>query len=478
MGYSPFVGRQQELDDLKLLLKKKFASLVVVQGRRRIGKSRLIQEFSKGHRLIEISGIPPNKKTTAKSQRDEFARQMSAVTELPEVEAADWNKLFALLASVTKRGRVIILLDEISWMGTKDPDFLGKLKNAWDLHFKKNPSLILVLCGSASAWIEENIFNNTGYVGRTSWRIILRELPLRDCNRLFEKMGSHYSNYEKLKLLAVMGGVPRYMEEVQTSLTVEENIRRLCFQESGLLFNEFEQIFSSMFSKRSPIYKKIIRSLAGGSKDINQICEKTGMSKSGKMSEYLEELVVSVFISRDYTWDLKTVTESRLSLFRLSDNYLRFYLKYIEKHRNKIMQGHFLQASLGKLPGWEGIMSLQFENLVLNNREYIIRKLRIDPQDLVSDNPYFQRRTARAAGCQIDYLLQTRFNALFACEVRFSRRGIRSSVIEEMKRKVGALQLPRGYSCFPVLIHVNGVDPSVEESGYFAEVIDFGEIFN
>src|SRR5690349_21368261 len=126
-----FIGRKEELAQLAKLLKKNSSSLVVIQGRRRIGKSRLIQEFAKGHIFYNFSGIPPTKKTTQQSQLNEFAVQLSIQTGLPEVKADDWSKLFILLADRAKQGRVIILLDEITWMGSKDPDFLGKLKNAW-----------------------------------------------------------------------------------------------------------------------------------------------------------------------------------------------------------------------------------------------------------------------------------------------------------------------------------------------------------
>jgi len=158
-----FIGRIDELRELKDLLNKNTASLVILKGRRRIGKSRLIEEFAKKEVFYFFSGIPATEKTTKQSQLDEFSRQLSAQTGLPEIQADDWSKLFLLLAEKVKRGRVVILFDEISWMGSKDPDFLGKLKNAWDLHFKKNSRLLLVLCGSVSSWIEKNIINNTGF---------------------------------------------------------------------------------------------------------------------------------------------------------------------------------------------------------------------------------------------------------------------------------------------------------------------------
>jgi uncharacterized protein len=106
---------------------------------------------------------------------------------------------------------VLLFFDEISWMGSKDPTFLGKRKNAWDLQFKKNDRLVFVVCGSASSWIEENLLSSTGFVGRISYRLTLEELPLPDCNRFWP---DSIATYEKFKILSVTGGVPKYLEEI------------------------------------------------------------------------------------------------------------------------------------------------------------------------------------------------------------------------------------------------------------------------
>ncbi len=476
MSVIPFVGRKEELKDLTLLLKKKTSSLVVIKGRRRIGKSRLIQEFGAIHKFYQFTGLAPTKDSTIQSQLNEFSRQLSIQTGLPEVVADDWSKLFVLLAEKLKTEKIIVLFDEISWMGSKDPDFLGKLKNAWDIYFKLNPELMLILCGSVSAWIEKNILGSTGFLGRISLTLDLKELSLQECNQFLTKLGSKAAPYEKLKLLAVTGGIPRYIEEIQPSLTAEENIKRLCFMSKGILFREFNDVFSDLFSSKSEIYKKIVEVLVEGSEEYNDICKALGVAKSGYISDNLDDLIQSGFISRDYTWNLKTGEEARLSHYRLSDNYVRFYLKYIESNRGKIGQGHFNGRSLINLPGWDSIMGLQFENMVLTNRKPIWEKLSIYPEEIISDNPFFQRKTLRTPGCQIDYLIQTRFNNLYVCEVKFSKHAIGKSIISEVQHKIDKLKKPKSFSCRPVLIHVNGVTDDVLESGFFNTIIDFAEL--
>lgn len=228
-----FIGRDAELAELGWALKTRVASLLVVRGRRRIGKSRLIEEFAKPHRYLPFIGLPPNERTTRESELTEFSRQFSSILGLPPVAFPDWGDAFHHLAKVTAQGRVIILLDEISWMGSKDPHFLGKLKTAWDTQFKKNDKLIMVLCGSASTWIEKNILSSTGFVGRVSRTLTLEELPLDYCARFWQHPEGNVSAYEKVKLLAVTGGIPRYLEEIDASQGSEENIKRMCFTRGG-----------------------------------------------------------------------------------------------------------------------------------------------------------------------------------------------------------------------------------------------------
>jgi len=475
-GDDIFIGRREELQELDALLNKKTASLVVVKGRRRVGKTRLLQEFVKKKKSIVLRGLAPQEGTTEQDERDEFARQLSTATGLPEVKVDDWTKLFILAAREVKSGRVILILDEISWMGSKDSKFVSKLKDAWDEYFKKNPKLILILCGSISTWIDENIVNNTGFYGRISWTLSLEQLPLPDANALLEAHGFKGSAYEKFKILSVTGGVPWYLEQMQGNYSADENIKRQCFTKGGVLVEEYDRIFKELFGKRDVLYKTIIKTLANSSLEYNEIAKNAEYKSSGRLSQYLEDLEKAGFVARDYSWSLKGGKQLAISQFRLSDNYLRFYLKTIASKRALIEKGRFKFVALSSFPGWESIMGLQFENLVVNNREILLNKLNIRGEDILYDNPFLQRKTALTKGCQIDYMIQTKYKNLYACEVKFSRNPVNTNVIEDMREKINRLALPRGLAVLPILIHVNGVAESVTAKDYFYSVIDFGDL--
>lgn len=475
MKESLFVGRQKELKNLNDLMQKKASSLVVIKGRRRIGKSRLVEQFAKKHRFLRFSGLPPQVNTTAQEERDAFSKQFTN-NSLPELKADDWADLFSYLAREAREGRMIILFDEISWMGSKDKSFLGKLKNAWDLEFKNNPELILILCGSVSAWIDENILKSTGFMGRLSLVLDIGELSVPECNQLLREVGFRGLGYEKFKILSVTGGMPRYLEEIKPDRLADENIKDLCFKKSGILFREFNDIFLDIFSRRNEVYKKIVEALVEGAKELSAIADAAGMKVSGHVTNYLLDLIKSGFVKRDFTWNIKDNKTSKLSHYRLSDNYLRFYLKYIEKNENKIESDFFENKSLSILPGLDTIMGLQFENMVLNNRKFIWKKLNIYAEDIITNNPYFQKPQTRRKGCQIDYLIQTRTKILYACEIKFLREEVQAGVINEVQKKIESFSLPKGFSIMPVLIHVNGVNSDVVSEQYFSHIIDFKEL--
>jgi len=471
-----FIGRKEELEDLKRFLRKTTASMIVVRGRRRIGKSRLIEEFAKDMTLYSFSGLAPDEKTSAQSQRDIFAKQLQVRTGLPNVKADDWMDLFILLNEKLKSGRIILLFDEISWMGSKDPTFLSKIKDAWDLQFKKNPQLIFVICGSASSWIEENILSNTGFLGRISYTLTLEELPLADCLKFWGEQARHASAFEKFKILSVTGGIPKYLEEIDPSISAEDNIRLLCFKKGGILVDEFDRIFSTTFKRRSSLYKTLAQTLIYSAKETVMISEEVQKPISGILTDYLQELVLAGFVKREYIWDFKTGNDSKLSKYRLSDNYVRFYLRYIDKNKNKIDKRMFNYKSVMDLPEWRTIMGLQFENLVINNRHYIFSALGLNVHEIVNDNSFFQHATTKQRGCQIDYLIQTKHDTLYVCEIKFSKNLIGVEVLDEVKQKIDRLTRPKGMSCRPVLIHVNGVTDEVMDSGYFSNIIEMAKL--
>jgi uncharacterized protein len=467
-----YIGRVAERAEFRRLLVKKTASLVTVQGRRRIGKSRLIRECGQEADLfLTFSGLAPYPNQVMKDQLKSFASQLAQQTSAPRVTFADWAAAFQLLANqLPHEGTAMILLDEISWMAQGDPGFSGELKNAWDLHFSKRPQLIVVLCGSVSSWIEENVLRNTGFVGRSAWSLNLGPLSLSECAEFWGKKGDRISSAEKLRVLSITGGVPRYLEEIDPARTAEQNISTLCFQPGAMLVNEFESIFHDIFSRKAASYREIVRSLVAGPQTLDQISSHLRRERGGSLGEALADLMLAGFVRQDVPFDPETgVARSREARFRLFDPFLRFHLKYIEPNQKRIAQGLLREQELERLEGWDAMMGLQFEALILANVPTVLSEMKVSPKLVLNHGPYVQRQTLRRKGCQIDLLIRTR-RCLYIFEIKF-RQQIEAGVISEVEDKVAALKLPRGQSFRTGLIYEGALSPQIEASEFFDYLI-------
>ncbi len=467
-----FIGRQAERREFAEILKKKTASLVTCQGRRRIGKSRLIEECARSaDHFLSFIGLPPREGLLRQDQLDAFGGHLAKQTPSPRVTLADWPTAFQLLASqLPAKGLIVLLFDEISWMAIGDQDFAGHLKTAWDQYFSKRPGLTLVLCGSVSSWIEENILNSTGFVGRCSWQFHLKPLPLTDCPAFWGNRSARVSAADKWRMLAVTGGVPGYLEQLMPSRSAEENIERLCFNQGGMLFHEFDRIFHDIFSRRAATCREIVGTLVGGPKTLREISQALKRERGGSLSAALTDLELAGFIRKERFFDPATgKTRPRDHHYRIADNYLRFYLKYIAPARERVIKGLYQRVPIELLEAWETIMGYQFETLILDSLDELFERLGLKNRAVLNAGPYAQGKTQRQQACQIDLLIRTR-QAIYVGELKF-RRNIGSEVIDEVREKVARLKLPKSQSVRTVLIHSGDLDPAIEPSDYFDYII-------
>jgi AAA+ ATPase superfamily predicted ATPase len=471
-----FIGRKAELKRLQALHKKKTSSLVVVKGRRRIGKSRLILELAKtlnNQKFWSFAGLAPQDGMSSQEQKDHFARQLALMLKLPPMTFHDWSDAFEHLSLHIKPGD-IILFDEISWMASKDPTFIPKLKNWWD---KQAKHLLLVFCGSVSTWIEENILNSTAFFGRINLTISLEPLSITESVEFLRKMGMKISHYDTYKLLSLVGGVPWYLEQFNPTITADENIKQLAFEKDGLLVTEFDRIFHDLFNGKGVTYKKILNSLKEGGKTLSEIRTAIEFPHSGTLSQMMDHLIIAGFVSKQSLWSFKTTKPLKQSLYRISDPYMRFYLKMIEPNLAKISIHGYSNIVLQSLPGFESHLGLQLEYLLLQNRSLLLKAMGLQESDIISDGPYRQTKTSTQQGCQIDYLVQTATKNLFICEFKFKRREISLDIIKEVQDKILKLKVPRGFASIPVLFHLSGVVDSVATDSYFYRMIDITNFF-
>lgn len=470
-----FFGREDLLEDLGRLWHKRTSSFVTCRGRRRIGKSSLIEQFAarSSCRFIEISGAAVRPKMTNADQLSHFCEQLADQSTLPKgVSVNTWMAAFRLLSSVIHDSeRTVVLLDEVSWMGRFDPNFAGELKTVWDKELKRHDKLVFVVCGSVSTWIQRNILESSAFAGRLSLNIVVDELPLKECLKFWGEKVNRLSEDEVIDVLSVTGGVPKYLEEIDPSASADENIRRLCFSANGALVDEFNQIFSEVFEETAQVKKSILRVLKDAPLPAVEIAKKLGVDRNGHLTRNLDELATAGFIAKDDGLNPDTGKPMKISTYRIRDNYTRFYLHHMEPRMSAIKAGSFVFTSLENLAGWKSILGLQFENLVVSHYREFLQKLHLGSSLITSAAPF---RKHGQNGVQIDLLLQLA-NCFYVVEVKHQTH-IGVEIEKEMSERIAKLPGRGRRSVRMVLVYCGELDPAVEERRYFDVIVSASEL--
>ena len=471
-----FYGREDQVARFESLWRKPVASFVVCRGRRRIGKSTLIERFARttGATFVKIEGLAPDEGMTNRRQLDNFAARLSRITRRKMPRFSDWTDAFEHLAESLGREKTVVLLDEISWMGGYDRTFPAQLKVAWDNLFNRRRNLVFFVCGSVSSWIHRNILKSQGFVGRISLDTVVDELPLCECVKFWGKRASRLATSDIVDVLSVTCGVPRYLEEVDPALSADENIRRMCFLPDGYLFREFGELFNDVLSAKAPLKRAILEALTDGPLGGTELAARIKAERNGHFSEVLNELEIAGFLGKADGINPATGRRGRVDRYRLRDNYTRFFLKYVAPRIQEIRQGAFRFTSVSALPGWDAIMGLQFENLILNNFTALLPKMGLSDKLFISAAPYRNARESKGGGCQIDLLIQTRKTA-YVVEIK-RKCEIGSEVCDEVAQKIRRLPMLDGVSARTCLVYDGTLAPSVTADDFFDSLISVREL--
>ena len=469
-----FFGREDVLSQLASLWGKRVSSLVTCRGRRRIGKSTVIERFATQteSRFIKIEGKRPRPGMTNESELQEFARQLADQCDTERTVPSDWRDAFRRLDSVVKDGeKTVVLLDEVSWLAYYADDFADDLKIIWDNKLKKHDRLVLVVCGSVSSWIRDNIVDNGAYMGRRSLDIVVQELPLHECVKFWGPAADRIATKEILDVLSVTGGVPRYLEEINPSLSAAENIRNLAFRPNGVLRVDYDEMFADVITKRPRFAADVLECLVDGPLGTPEIAKRLGVDRSGNITFALKQLEEAGFVSSDVGLNPETGEVAKDRNYRLRDNYSRFYLKCIRPVARIIDEGSYAFHSLDQISEWNSIMGLAFENLIVNNYRELLAPLHMDRALVVSAAPFWRAASAKTGrkGVQIDLLVQTKMSI---CIVEIKRkREIGREIVGEISEKCERLAKRPGVSLRTAFVYDGELAPSVEADGYIDSIV-------
>lgn len=458
-----FVGRAAELEQLRRAIASDRAELGVVYGRRRVGKSTLLEEAAPPSGSLLFEGLEQG---GLRAQVEHFADQLAQQTRSVPVRARTWKEAFDALTPQLARGRRYVVFDEFPWMASGQTQLVSLLKYYWDRVWKKNPRLTLVLCGSVASFMVEHVLHSSALHNRKTFELKVDPLPAHEARQFFKGLRGEV---EAAKFLMLLGSVPKYLEQVDPRESLAANMDRLCFTKNGFFVNELETVFKEQF-KVVRTYEAIVGLLARGGRSREQLAAGLGKVPGGGLGRYLENLERADFVKTFAPLAIDHGTGSKTRRHVLWDEWLRFYFTYMRPNlaaiRANTARGLFDSLTASSLESYFG---LAFERLCMKNIEALLTGLGIAPHETLGYGPFFRQRARKstAEGVQIDILIRRRGDVLTLVECKFTSSAVDTSVIREVERKVALLAAPRRFTVERVLISANGVTPALQQRGYF-----------
>ncbi len=463
------IGRVHETALLKDALHNNKSELIAIYGRRRIGKTFLIREFFASQIIFEVTGLY---KGNMKDQLANFTKELARKTK-KKTAPANWLEAFGLLeqylSKLQSARKKVIFIDEFPWMATAKSKFLMAFENFWNRYCTTRNDLIVVICGSAASYMIQKIIKNKGGLhNRITQQIRLLPFNLHETRLFLKSRGISYTPYDIIQLYMAMGGIPHYLEKLQKGKSVAQNIDRLCFGKDGVLKTEFTQLYASLFDD-SDKHLAIIKTLADSNKGITrqELIDRSKISSGGDFSLKLEELTESGFVSEYVYYGNK----KQLTLYRLSDEYSKFYIKFIRNHKNS---GAGTWQRLHKSAGYNAWAGFSFETLCLKHIEQIKRSLRIDA--IFSTNSSWFNKQA-----QVDLLIDRDDNIMNLCEMKFYNAPftINKQYYGNLKNKITALQQETGTrkNIFLTMVTAFGITENVYSKELVQNTITIDDLF-
>lgn len=464
-----FIGRTQELTQLKRLYDAKTSKLVVIYGRRRIGKSTLIEHFMASKDHLHFEGLEGG---STKDQLTQFLYDLSEQVGDPllkEVKPTSWLPVLDYLTKLfaRKKSKTIIFMDEFQWLSVNQNKLVSLIKKVWDIHWSKQ-NVMLILCGSVCSFMTARVISSKALYGRIHWECCLPPLDAIDAYALLRKK----RNPDEVMLyLLTIGGIPKYLNEVALNRSFDQNINALLFTEGGSLVNDYEKVFYSQF-REYQTYESIVRLLKNQPLTLAEIAEKLKQSSGGGLKSYLQNLEKASFITSFTPFD--KLHDSKLKKYKLTDPYLRFYFKYIEPNRKLIAhnRSRALFTELVK-PHWSAWLGYAFENYCLMNAMQLATVMGFESQ-VTHWGPYFRRGDE---GFQIDLIYLRSDKVATLCEMKFHDAPVSVAVVQEVERKCKLLKLPQGVTLEKALISRCGPDAALRSLQYFDHAVEVVDLF-
>lgn len=430
------IGREKETLLLRKLYESNKSEFIALYGRRRVGKTYLVKQLFGNEYAFQVTGMS---NVGLQQQLSNFhialTRFDSLIEDAPMPD--NWFEAFQLLIKSLERNkqkRKVVFIDELPWLDTRKSGFISALEHFWNGWAFHRNDIFLIVCGSATSWIINQLINNHGGLhNRVTTRIYLQPFNLRETALFLKAIGGNYDPHQILQLYMAIGGIPFYLERLNPGLSIAQNIDELFFSETGLLRTEFRNLYSSLF-KSHDRHVAVIRALAGKGKGLTrkELVKATKLSDGGSLSRILEELTQCGFIKQYLPFGKK----NRGSLYQLVDFYSLFYLKFVEGSKAEGAGAWLAQIDHPRWRSWSGYA---FENVCLYHIDEIKKGLGIAG---VYTEISSWKSDHSSKGAQIDLVIERRDRIINLCEIKFSEQeySINKAYAGNLKNKINAFR--------------------------------------
>jgi len=435
------IGRERESALLSALKNNISSSFVALYGRRRIGKTFLVRQVYHNQLDFYLTGIA-HVDTQHQLANFHTALQKYDTSYIKRDAAPNWFTAFQQLAEILEaspNAKKVIFLDELPWLDTPRSNFIPALEHFWNSWASARNDIILIVCGSAASWMIHKLINNRGGLhNRITHRIKLEPFTLKECEQFFKNKSAVFERYQLVQLYMALGGVPFYLGLVNIRKSAAQNINELCFDPNGLLANEFNNLYQSLFNKAEK-HIAVIEALGKKNKGMTRdaLISQAKLPSGGGTTRILEELGESGFIRKYASFDKK----GKYSLYQLSDFYSFFYLKWI-RDAGKLDKDPWLrEIDSPRQRAWSGYA---FEQVCLAHIDQIKEALGISGVQTITGS--WVSTAADEAGVQIDLVIDRRDQVINIFEIKFSinQFTIDKKYAQELRNKLSVFRAQTG----------------------------------
>ncbi len=473
------IGRKKEVEELRRVYNSDKAELVAIYGRRRIGKTYLVDETFKGQITFRHAGLSPveeNKNGMLKAQLEHFYYSLLLQGMEKSRKPASWLEAFFLLETFLEENddgsRQIVFLDELPWLDTPRSGFMTAFEGFWNTWACHRENLMVIVCGSANSWILDKLINNQGGLyNRVTYEIKLAPFTLRECESFYENKNIKLSRYDVVQSYMILGGVPYYMGYLQSGMSLAQNIDNILFSRQGKLKDEYNRLFASIFTNPE-FMKKIIGLLSTRNAGLTrrELLERLKIQDGGTLTQSLNALIVSDFIVKYVPFG-----RGNREHYKLTDPFCLFYLYFMDRNRNPEETFWQQNSSSQQVVSWRGYA---FENVCFNHISQIKQKLGIS--GVVTTHSAWSKRGDDEKGTQIDLLITRKDNVVNMCEIKYYSDNF--TVEKEYHRvllyrqELLSKEVSPKFSIHNTLITTFGLNYN-EYSGIFSNVITIDDLF-